>query len=69
MERQWDAIMGDGALTPFSNMSIMLVKQKDELVMRWEAAEKQLEAWGVFCHTFLGDGAVHPTKYKVYSIL
>ena len=26
---------------------------------------KQLEAWGVFCHVFLGDTAVHLATYEV----
>ena len=37
--------------------------------MTWEVAEKNLEAWGVLCHVFLGDTAMHPATYEVCSLL
>ena len=37
--------------------------------MSWEAAEKHLEAWGVFCHILLGGTAMKPIMYEVCSLL
>ena len=67
--RRWDAILGGGALTFIAYTSLMLVKQKAEPLTSWEEAEKQLESWGVFCHVFLGDADVHPTTYKLYTLI
>ena len=46
--------------TSFANISLLLAKQRVEPVTSWQAAEKQLEAWGVFCHIFLGNAVVPP---------
>ena len=61
LTRRWYAILGGRALASFADTSLLLVKNRVGLVTSWEAAEKQLEVWGVFCHVFLGDAAVHPT--------
>ena len=42
-----------------------MAKQWLKPVKSWEAAEKQLEPWGVFYHVFLGYAAVHPATYEV----
>ena len=69
LARRWDAILGSGALTPFSETSLLLVKHKVDPVRIWEDADKKLEVWGVFCHIFLGDVAVHPATYKVCTLV
>ena len=35
----------------------------------WEAAKKKLEAWGVFCHVFLGDTALQPATYEICRLM
>ena len=67
--RRWDAILGGDALTSFADTSLLLTKQRIEPLTIWEAAENQLEAWGVFCHVFLGDTVVHPATYEVYTLV
>ena len=69
LARRWDSILGGRSLTSFLETSLLLVRQRVEPVTRLETAEKQLEAWGVFCHVFLGDAAVHPTTYKVCNLV
>ena len=69
LARKWDAILGGDALTSFADTSLLLAKQRVKPVTSWEAAEKQLEAWGVFCHVFLGDTAFHPATYKVCTLV
>ena len=60
---------GGGYLTSFDKNSLLISKQKVESATIWEADEKQIEACGVFCHVLLGDAEVHPTMYKVFSLL
>ena len=69
MAKRWDSILGGGALASFADTSLLLGKQRVEPVTSWEAAEKQIEAWGVFCHVFLGYADVHPphTRYATSS--
>ena len=69
MAKRWDSILGGGALASFADTSLLLGKQRVEPVTSWEAAEKQIEAWGVFCHVFLGDTVVHPATYEVYTLV
>ena len=69
LAKRWDAILGSGALTSFADTSLLLAKQKVEPVTSWEAAEKQLDVWGVFCHVFLGDTSAHPATYEVYTLV
>ena len=64
----FDAILGGGALISFSESILLMVKNQFDPVKNWKAAEKQLEAWGVFYHAFLGDAAVHPAIYKLYNL-
>ena len=66
---RWDAILGGGTLTSFTDTSLMLAKQQVEPVTIWEAAEKHLEAWGFFFRVFLGNAAVHPATYKVCTLV
>ena len=47
---------------------MLLTKKKVAPDTIWEAATKQIDAWGVFCHILLGDAAVHPMTYKVASL-
>ena len=69
LAKRWDSILGGGALASFADTSLLLGKQRVEPVTSWEAAEKQIEAWGVFCHVFLGYADVHPphTRYATSS--
>ena len=69
LARRWDDILVRGALTSFADTSLLLVKQWVEPVTSWEAAEKQLEAWGVFYHVFLGDVSIHPATYDIYTLV
>ena len=65
----YDAILGGNTLTSFADTSLLLKNQRVEPSTSWEAVEKQLKAWWVFCHIFLGDTAMHPAIYKVGSII
>ena len=67
--RRWGAILGGGTLTSFEDKILLLTNQKVKPVTSWEAMEKKLEAWGVFCCDFLGDTSVHPATYEVCSLL
>ena len=68
LARRWDIILGGGALTSFSETSLLLAKQRVEPVTSWEAAKKQLESWGVFCHVFFGNADVHLATYEVFTL-
>ena len=61
-------ILGGGALTSFTDTNLLLAMQRVDLVTNWEAAEKQLEVWGLFFRILLGDAAVQPTTYDVCSL-
>ena len=65
LARRWYIMLSGGALSSFADTSLLLPRQRVEPVAIWEAAENQVEAWGVFCHSFLGDAAVHPATYEV----
>ena len=69
LARRQDAIMDGGALISFAGTSLLLANQRVEPVMNWEAVDKQLEAWGLFCHILLGDAAVHLATYEVCSLV
>ena len=69
LARRWDSIVEGVAPTSFEDTSLLLAKQLVDRVTSWEASEKQLEAWGVFCHVFMGDAAVHPAKYEICTLV
>ena len=68
LARRWESIRGGGTITSFVDTSLLLEKQRVKLVTSWEAAEKQLESWGVFCHIFLGAASVQPVTYEVCTL-
>ena len=63
LARRWGAIIGGSALTYFADTSLFLTKQRVKPVTNREAAENNLESWGIFYHVFLGDADVHPVTY------
>ena len=69
LSRRWDIILGEGGLTSFANMILLIAKQKFERVTRWEDAENQIEAWGVFYKVLLEDAALQPTTYEVCTLV
>ena len=69
LTRGWDAILGSSSLTPFLYTILLIAKQWVEPMTSWEAAENQLEAWGVFSHVFLIVTAVHPAIYEVCTLV
>ena len=68
LAHRWDVIIGGGELTPFSETILLMERQNVVPITGWEAAAKQLEAWGVICAIFLGDTYVHPDTYEVLSL-
>ena len=57
------------ALMYFAYMSLLTAKQKVMPSTQYEAADKQLEAWGVICAVLLGNSLVHPGTYKILGLL
>ena len=62
-------ILGDGSLTSFADTSLFLSNKKVATVTSWEAVSSPIEAWGMLCHIFLVDAALHPATYEVCSLL
>ena len=69
LDQGWDAILGGGSLKSFAETILLLEMQRVEKVTRWEAVEKQIEAWGVLCHVLLAETAVHPATYELCSLV
>ena len=69
LARRWYVILDGGALTSFADTSLLLDKQQVEPFTSWEAADKQIEAWGVLCHALLGSADVHHATYKVFNLV
>ena len=69
LTRKWEAILGSGTLTYFSDMSLLMVKQKVAPISGWYEASYQLEAWEIFYTVFLGDDGAYPATYKTFPLL
>ena len=69
LTRKWDAILGEGTLTYFSDKSLLVGKQNVAPIAVWDKASYQLEAWAVFCTLFLGDEGAHPATYEMFLLL
>ena len=53
LTRKWDAILGGGTLTSFTDTSLLMGMQKVAPIAGWDETPFQLEAWAVFCTVFL----------------
>ena len=66
---KWDPILGGGAVTSFTDTSLLMGKRNAAPIAVWDKAVSQLEDWDFFCTVFLRDDGVHPDTYKMLLLL
>ena len=66
---EWDAILGVGTLTSFTDTSLLMGNKKVAPIAGWDEALSQLEAWAVFCKVFLVANGVQPATYEMFLLL